>query len=100
MRLEPSAKALSRERAKLHDLTSKRWCFKPVPAVIREINRQLIGWKNYFEYGYPRHAFRGINQYVRKRLAQHLRRRSQRRYRPPKDASLYDHLTDLGLVYL
>ncbi len=100
LRLEPSAKALSRERAKLHDLTSKRWCFKPVPAVIREINRQLIGWKNYFEYGYPRHAFRGINQYVRKRLAQHLRRRSQRRYRPPKDASLYDHLTDLGLVYL
>jgi RNA-directed DNA polymerase len=99
-RLEPSKKALARERAKLRDLTSKKFCFRPVPALIHRINRQLTGWRNYFDQGYPRHAFRGINCYVRQRLFYHLRRRSQRRYRPPKDKSLYGHLADLGLVYL
>ncbi len=35
-----------------------------------------------------------------KRLTQHLMRRSQRRYRPPKGVSMYKHLYKLGLKYL
>lgn len=96
----PSAKAMIRERARLRELTSTRFCFKPVAALVRDVNRHLTGWANYFGQGYPRMAFRAINHYVRKRLAVHLRRRSQRRYRPPKGVSLYAHLARLGLVYL
>jgi hypothetical protein len=48
------------------------------PRVIEEINRHLEGWRNFFDYGYPRVAFRKINAYIRDRLVQHLRRRSQR----------------------
>ena len=75
-------------------------CFKPVPALVQELNGHLEGWANYFRFGYPRKGFREINRHVRHRLVRHLRRRSQRRYRPPKSVSFYRHLADLGLVYL
>jgi RNA-directed DNA polymerase len=100
LRLEPAKKAVVRERQKLKAMTEARMCHKPVPALILELNRHLVGWSNYFSLGYPRASFRAINWYVRKRLSLHLRRRSQRPYRPPKGQTLYGHLADLGLVYL
>lgn len=95
-----SKKALARERAVLREKTSHHVCFKPVDALIAELNRHLLGWKNYFQLGHSRRSMRQINSYVRQRLATHLRRRSQRRYRPPEGVNIYRHLADLGLVYL
>ncbi len=96
----PSKEATRRECQRLTELTNSRWCFLPIPALIRRLNRQIEGWANYFGYGYPRDSFRRVNTHVRNRLTRHLWRRSQRRYRPPKNVSFYQHLTDLGLVYL
>jgi len=100
LNLCPPKKALARERERLRAMTNKSMCFKPIPALIQVLNRQVTGWANYFQLGYPRKAYRDINSYVRCRLSNHLRRRSQRRYRPPKGVSLYRHFADLGLVYL
>jgi RNA-directed DNA polymerase len=99
-RWEPSKSALAREREKLRVFTSTKCCFWPVPAMIFTINRHLRGWANYFNFGCPRIALRSINSFVRERLKRHLRRRSQRPYRPPKGLTYYRHLADLGLVYL
>jgi RNA-directed DNA polymerase len=96
----PSNKALSRQRAKLRELTSPRMCFKPIPVQIEELNRQLRGWRNYFGQGYPRKAFRATNHYVRKRLYCHLSRRSQRPWRPPKGVTYYAYFKKLGLIHL
>jgi RNA-directed DNA polymerase len=96
----PSKKAQARERERLRQMTSPRMCFKPIPALIREVNRHLNGWSNYFSFGYPRMAMRHINWYSRQRLFKHLKRRSQRPYHPPQGVSVYRHLSDLGLVYL
>jgi len=96
----PSKKALAKEREKLRQMTSRHLSFVPIPALIEAINGHLIGWANYFSYGYPRMAKRHINWYVRQRLFRHLRRRSQRPFRPPKGVSFYKHLSDMGLVYL
>lgn len=96
----PSQKVMAREQAKLLEMTHSSKCYKPIPALIRELNRHLRGWANYFDYGHPRRRFRKVNWHVRKRLAVHLRRRSQRRYRPPNGVSFYRHLANLGLVYL
>ena len=74
--------------------------FKPLKVLIVEINKYLEGWSEYFGWGYPRVAMREMNRMARVRLYCHLRRRSQRRYRPPKGKTLYRHLADLGLVYL
>ncbi|MFQ6115037.1 MAG: group II intron maturase-specific domain-containing protein [bacterium] len=81
-------------------MTDPRYCFKAIPAMIADLNTHLRGWANYYSYGYPRCTFRAINRHVRTRLYRHLRRRSQRRHRPPQDVSWYQHLKALGLIYL
>ena len=100
LNLFPSKKALQRERRKLYEMTGPVMCFKPIRVMIAEINRHRVGWKNYFRCGYPRDAFRQINAYAGERLTRHLKRRSQRPYRPPKGISWYEQLHRLGLVYL
>jgi RNA-directed DNA polymerase len=96
----PSKKALERERQKLREMTGAKNCFKPTWGLIGEINRHLTGWSNYFKRGYPRQAFRRLNSFVRERLTRHLKRRSQRSYRPPKGVTWYAQLERLGLAYL
>jgi RNA-directed DNA polymerase len=96
----PSKKALARERDKLRAMSGSRMCFKPIPDLIAEVNQHVRGWANYFGQGYPRQAFRQINTFVRSRLTVHLRRRSQRPFRPPEGQSFYAYLNHLGLVKL
>ena len=97
LNLFPSSKAMQRERDNLRELTGPEQCFKPIPVLIAEINAQLRGWRVYFSKGYPRKAFRQINQFVRERLTRHLMRRSQRPYRPAEGVSWYAQLHRLGL---
>jgi RNA-directed DNA polymerase len=96
----PSKKAIMKERAKLRDMTSSRYCFKPLPALIADLNQNLTGWAAYFRIGYPSQAYRDLDYYVQQRLRIHLHRRSQRRYRAPAGMSLYAHLKQLGLYRL
>ena len=100
LNMSPSEKALKREREKLHEMTNHHQCFKPIPLLIEGLNRHLKGWKNYFNLGYPRQAFRDINSYVIVRLTQHLRRRSQRPFRPPEGVSYHEQLKRFGVVSL
>ena len=96
----PSSKSVAKERDRLRSMTSTAWCFLPVPALIQVLNQHRRGWANYFSYGYPRKVMRDLNHFVQERLRRHLGRRSQRRYRPPKNVSFYRHLLDLGLGQL
>jgi RNA-directed DNA polymerase len=95
-----SRKALTRARARVHEMTAARYSYVPLPEMVGTLNGYLRGWGNYFGYGYPRHAFRRLNAYTRARLTQHLRRRSQRGYRPPAGVSFYAHLERYGLIRL
>jgi RNA-directed DNA polymerase len=92
----PSKKALQRERDKLTAMTDSHPCYKPIPQLIEELNRQLQGWGNYFQFGYPRDAFRAINWHVGQRLFRHLNRRSQRAFRLPEGTTYYPHFRRLG----
>jgi RNA-directed DNA polymerase len=96
----PSKKALARERARLREMTNAQRNGVPIPQLIGELNRHLKGWGNYFRFGYPRHAFGQLNSYVHWRLWKHLRRRSQRSYRPPTGMTTYAHMKQLGLIAL
>ena len=93
----PSRKAMAKARDKVRSLTNKSRCFMPVVSMIAEINKWQTGWVNYFSYGYPRKGFRAIHAYVLEKLTKHLKRRSQRPYRPPVGKSFYAHVHDLGL---
>jgi RNA-directed DNA polymerase len=97
----PSARACAREREKLRQLLAAERCFVPIPQLIGEVNRQVRGWANYFDKGRSRPAFRALNWFLQQRMTRHLKRRSQRPYRPPPGVSWYAHLyKQLGLVQL
>ncbi|PWU12514.1 MAG: maturase [Verrucomicrobia bacterium] len=98
--LHPSRKAMERERQALRRLISPKQCCVPLPELIESLNRHLRGWANYFGQGYPRKAFRQINQLVRERLEHHLHRRSQRGWRMRHGVSVHAHLKHLGLIAL
>ena len=100
LNVTPSEKALRAEREKLRGMVNRHQSHVPMPDLVMGINRHLVGWARYFSFGYSRKAMRSVNWFVRNRLIGHLRRRSQRPFRPPDGRSFYKHLKVLGLVYL
>lgn len=96
----PSKKSLANARDKIRELTCRRRSCVPIPCLIGTVNRWLRSWANYFRHGYPRQAFRELNWFVGERLTRHLKRRSQRPFRPPEGISFYAHLQTLGLQFL
>ncbi len=93
----PSKKSLYKAREAIRESTGPRMCFKPVPAMVKELNTYLKGWCSYFQYGYPRKSFRDLGHYSYQRMTMHLNRRSQRKYHRPKGLSNYQYLQNLGL---
>jgi RNA-directed DNA polymerase len=100
LNIGPSAKAQKAIRQKIKAMTTGG-CKRRLDEVIGEVNQTLQGWKNAFDYGYPREAFRALNWYVQIRFRSFLRNRSQRHSRPFREGeSLYAGLKRRGLVYL
>jgi RNA-directed DNA polymerase len=99
-RVEASPQAQKRARAKVKDLTGAKFCFMPPLAVIDKVNAFVRGWLAYFNKGYPAQVRWNLVRYVEERIVRHLRRRSQRPYRPPEGTSLFQHVRDLGLIGL
>lgn len=97
----PAKKSLAKARDAIRELTAKRLGGLPIDVVVRRLNRFLIGWSNYFGTGYPRKAFRTLNQFVLFRVRKHLMRRSQRSLQPPQGMTWYAFIYDrLGVVQL
>jgi RNA-directed DNA polymerase len=97
-RAEASSEAQKRARDKLRELTSSRFCWMPIKDVVARTNALLRGWLGYFSKGYPAKARWNLVRFAEERLVRHLRRRSQRPYRPPEGVSLFQHVHDLGLI--
>jgi RNA-directed DNA polymerase len=100
LNVTPSKKSLKRARQTVKEKTGAKKCFKPAIEVVKDLNRYLQGWGNYFSYGYDRKAKRDLSHYTRGRMIQHLNRRSQRKYAKPEGMSHYEHLEQMGLVRL
>jgi RNA-directed DNA polymerase len=100
LRVEPSRKAEQRLRDRVRERTDRRWNWMPLGDLVDGLNLILRGWQAYFRHGHPSRVFHRLNGYVQTRLWRHLRRRSQRRYRLPKDESLYAHMQRFGLHIL
>ncbi len=100
LNVSPSKKSIARERERLREMKSVSQSHVPLALVIERLNRQMRGWANYFSGGHPRGAYWELDWYARWRLVRHLRRRSQRSYRPPKRESWYTFFQRQGLVEL
>jgi RNA-directed DNA polymerase len=100
LNIMPSKKAIGTLKGKIREKTRSSYK-KPLVEAIAEANSILRGWGNYFNYGYPRKAFRDVNHYTRCRFQRFLNNRSQRRSKPFRlGESLYAGLKRYGLVYL
>ena len=99
LNIMPSAKSLKRARSRVHDMTVRRIQL-PVQEVIDNVNRFLVGWGNYFSFGYPRVSFKKVDWYVQNRFRRFMRTRSHRHCRHLDGPSLYRALQSEGLVYL
>lgn len=96
----PGRKAVQSLRDKLREKTQPGYkaTFK---ALIAELNPILRGWKNYYDYGYPRKTFRDLNWFLQNRIARFLKNRSQRRSNPRREGeSTYACMRRMGLVPL
>jgi RNA-directed DNA polymerase len=100
LNVTPSNKAIQAEREKLRKLVNRHQSHVPIPELIKTVNRQVGGWAGYFSFGYPRKEMRRMNWFIRRRLIRHLKRRSQRPFRPPEGRTFYKQLKYLGLIYL
>jgi RNA-directed DNA polymerase len=100
LNVTPSKKSLKKARDAIREKTGPKNCFKPTPKVVGDLNGFLRGWSNYFDFGYPRKAFRDLSRYTRQRMVIHLNRRSQRKYHRPKGLNHYQYLQELGLQRL
>jgi RNA-directed DNA polymerase len=98
--LGASRKAVLREKDVLRRKTGPKRCAVPLPDLIKELNRHLKSWAGYFRLGQPRRTFRLLNGFLRERLTHHLRRRSQRNWRPRRGTNAFAHLDHMGLVRL
>lgn len=98
VRVQASKKSQQRARSRVRDLTGPRFCFIPPRDVIVNLNRFLRGWLAYFSAGHPNQVRWDLVRFTEDRVARHLRRRSQRPYRPPEGVSLQKHAHELGLI--
>jgi RNA-directed DNA polymerase len=97
--IHPSEKSVKRLRAKVRAKTCAGQGWKPIGMLVGELNALLRGWWNYFGRFHHHKVCSKVNVYVYARMVQHLRRRSQRPLRPPKNLSWYEYLhARLGLL--
>jgi RNA-directed DNA polymerase len=101
----PSQKAMRTARARIRELTDRRWLLRPVSDVVVAVNRFLKGWAAYFNRGNSTRHFHTIDEYVVERLSLFLSKkhgRSGRRYggyllgRSPKNMGLYRLVGTVG----
>jgi RNA-directed DNA polymerase len=65
----PSARAMNIIRAKIRELTNRRYTGLAIASVVERINPVLRGWGNYFRAGNSAQKFHQIDCYVHERLA-------------------------------
>jgi RNA-directed DNA polymerase len=95
----PSKKALENIKEKIKSKFSNYGT--TLKEAVEEINTTIQGWKNYYNFGYPRKEFREVNRYIQICCHSYLRNRSQRISKPfRKGESVYAGLKRYGLKYL
>ena len=91
--VEPSTQACARQRESIRKLVNGQTTYVPVSELVDWVNRQVAGWKNYFNRFHHGSQFQRMNAFLCHRMVKHLKRRSQRPFRPPNGTTWY------GLVY-
>ncbi len=68
----PSKTRIRRLCMAISAATTRRRMLQPVGEVVKQLNRMMIGWSNYFQLGPVSEAYRAVDAHARKRLRQWL----------------------------
>ena len=73
--VEPSGEALKHIRSEIKQLTTERYSAIATEDVIRNVNKVVRGWVNYFHYGNCTKALSSLRRYLLYRIRIYLRRK-------------------------
>lgn len=79
--IRPSDKAVKKIKARLTELTRRELTCIPLDDVVKNVNRSLMGWANYFHYRNSGLAMSKVRNHAEERLRTHLRKRHKIRNR-------------------
>jgi len=96
----PTRKAVSKILEGIKEQTESRWTFLAEEELVRRINRQVLGWWNYFQLDSTGHASKKVDGYARARIRQWLRRKHKLSGRGLERYPAKVLYKDMGLVQL
>jgi group II intron reverse transcriptase/maturase len=93
----PGRTATANIKAKIRDITNRRWASAPTEWVVERLNQTLQGWGGYFRHGNSNQVFAGIDSYTHFRLAKLASVKHNQRSRGWQHRYNRDWITTLGV---
>jgi len=73
--INPCDKAVEKVKTRISEITARNQTWRPLDEVVRDMNRTLRGWSEYFHFRNSSAVFLKVKRFAEERLRIHLRKR-------------------------